>query len=230
MKKIAILLLLLSITSPTWAAVEARVCLSDGVTPLELADPCIPNVYRDIMVGTKLTMIVSSNVAEDGYGGVLVLKEAEMADRGLLYGRPPINEYGNYLGSCLPDAGKQPEVYDAYGYPPGFETYVGVDPNAGDWFIFDYNALDIGDCEIELRDFYAVPELVQTLSLNHVRTRDFDGNTCVDFADFALLASYWLETDCGSIDNCEGTDLDTDGDVDFYDFTLFCEFWLEKTE
>lgn len=234
MKKITILLLLLFITSPTWAAITARVCLSDGVTPLELADPCVPFVYRDVMVGTKLTVLISSDVAEEWYGGSLVLEEAEMADRGLLYGRPPIDEFENYLGSCLPDAGEWTSaVYeDDFTYPgPGFDMYGGLDPNAGDWFILDYNALDVGDCEIELYDdFDPYAVWILTLSLNHVRTRDFDGNTQVDFADFALLASYWLETDCGSIDDCQGTDLEPDGDVDFDDLMLFCDFWLEKTE
>jgi hypothetical protein len=232
MKKITILLLFFCMTSPAWGEVSAKVYLSDGVTPLELADPCVPFVYRDIMVGTKLTVIVSSNVAEYWYGGALVLKEAEMANRGLLYGRAPINEYGNYLGSCLPDAGEDAAVYDTYVYPgPGFEIYGGTNPNAGDWFIFDYNALDVGGCKIELHDFDAEPELIQTLSLNHVRTRDFNNDTKVDFSDFAILASYWKTTGCnGSNGWCEGADLDTDGNVDSNDLMLFCEYWLGKTE
>jgi hypothetical protein len=230
MKTIAILLLLLSMTSPTWGAVSAKACLSDGVTPLELADPCIPNVYRDVMVGTKLTVIVSSNVAEEWYGGSLVVKDAEMANRGLLYGRD-FDGYG-YPGSCLPGAGEDAAVLDTYMYPgPGFEIYGGTNPNASDWFIFDYNALDVGDCKIELYDgFNEEAELIQTLSLNHVLTRDFDGNTRVDFADFAVLALYWQKDNCGSLDDCEGADLDTDGNIDSEDLMLFCEYWLEKTK
>jgi hypothetical protein len=225
MKKITILLLFFCMTSPAWGAVSTRVCLSDGNTPLELADPCIPFVYRDVMVGTKLTIIVDSNVAEYWYGGFLIVEKAEMANIGRLYGRD-YDGYG-YPGSCLA------AVWDTYVYPgPGFEIYGGFGPNAGDWFIFDYNAIDIGDCNIAFYDFdVSETEPVHTLTLHHVRTRDFDGNTQVDFADFAVLAFYWQATDCNEPGGwCEGADLDIDGNVDFDDLMLFCEYWLEKTE
>jgi len=230
MKKITILLLFFCMTSPAWGAVSTRVCLSDGNTPLELADPCIPFVYRDVMVGTRLTIIVVSNVAEYWYGGVLIIEEANMANIGRLYGR----DYDGYEypGSCLPAAGVDAAIWDTYIYPgPGFELYGGDDPNVGDWFIFDYNAIDIGDCNIAFYDFdVSETEPVHTLTLHHVRTRDFDGNTQVDFADFAVLAFYWQATDCNNPGWCQGTDLDIDGNVDFDDLMLFCEYWLEKTE
>lgn len=231
MKKMTILLLLLSVTSQTMGAVSARVCLHDGITPLELADPCIPDVYRDVMVGTKLTVLVSANVAEEWYnGGALIIEEENMANVGNLYGRPPIDEFGNYIGSCLPDAGEYPAVYDSYP-GPGFDIYAGFEPNAGDWFILDYNALDLGDCNVAFYNFDVNDTApIQTLVLHHVPTRDFDGNTKVDFADFAILASYWLEDNCRILDNCEGADLDNDGNIDLDDLMKFCEFWLAKTE
>ncbi|MBN1392776.1 MAG: hypothetical protein JW947_08250 [Sedimentisphaerales bacterium] len=235
MKKMIILFLLLSVTSGTLGAVSARVCLSDGITPLELADPCIPNEYRDIMVGTKLTVLVSSDVAEYWYAGDLVVAEAEMANIGLLYGRDC--EFGECPGSCLPDAGEDAAVWDTYMFPgPGFEFYGGFEPNVGDWFIFDYNALEVGDCNVLFYEYQEiegepVPVLLSTMTFHHTRTRDFNGDTKVDFADFAILASYWQEDNCGSLNNCEGADLDNnDGDVDLGDLMEFCKFWLEKTE
>jgi len=235
MKKITILLLFLSTTSPMMGAVFTKVCLRDGtpIEPIEVNPPVIK--YPDIMVGTKLTVIIASDVNEYWYGGALVLEEAEMANRGLLYGRGPINEYGNYLGSCLPYAGEDAAVYDTYVYPgPGFDIYGGSDPCVGDWFVIDYNALDIGDCNASFYYYDEIsgePFLINTLVFNHVYTRDFNNDTKVNFRDFAILASYWKTTGCnGSNGWCEGADLDTDGNVDSNDLMLFCEYWLGKTE
>jgi hypothetical protein len=224
MKKITILLLFFCTTSPTWGEVSTRVCLSDGNTPLELADPCIPFVYRDVMVGTRLTIIVDSNVAEYWYGGALVTEETD-----ILYGRGC--DGLECSGSCLPAAGEFASAvrieYPGY----GFEFYGGEEPNVGDWFIFDYNAKDIGNCNVAFYDYdVSVTEPVYILTFNHVRTRDFNNDTKVDFRDFAVLASYWQVTACNDPGWCQGTDLDIDGDVDSNDLMLFVEYWLEKTE
>jgi hypothetical protein len=221
MKKITILLLFFSMTSPTWGAVSTRVCLSDGNTPLELADPCIPFVYRNIMVGTRLTIIVDSNVAEYWYAGALVTEETD-----ILYGRGCDGS-----GSCLPAAGDFAYVVEIE-YPGyGVEFYGGEEPNVGDWFIFDYNAKSIGNCDVAFYDYdISETEPVYTLTFNHVRTRDFNNDTKVDFSDFAVLASYWQVNDCNNPGWCQGTDLDIDEDVDFDDLMLFVEYWLERTK
>jgi hypothetical protein len=99
----------------------------------------------------------------------------------------------------------------------GFEFYGGEEPNVGDWFIFDYNAKDIGNCNVAFYDYdVSVTEPVY-LTFNHVRTRDFNSDTKVDFRDFSVFASYWQVTDCN-------------GDVDSNDLMLFVEYWLERTE
>ncbi len=56
---------------------------------------------------------------------------------------------------------------------------------------------------------------------------DCDGNCCVDFFDFALLADYWQEFDCG---NCGGVDLNDDNDVDFNDLKIIVDNWLEQVK
>jgi len=71
---------------------------------------------------------------------------------------------------------------------------------------------------------------VYDLVFSHVRTRDFNNDAKVDFDDFAVLASYWQDTDCNDPNWCEGTDLDTDGNVDCNDLTLFVDYWLKRTE
>jgi hypothetical protein len=229
MKKITILLLFFSMTSPTLGAVSTKVCLSDGNTLLEMADPCIPFVYRDVMVGTRLTIIVDSNVAEYWYGGALGVEEEDMLNHGCLYGRG--YDGFEYPISCLPDAGENAAVWSTVSYGYGFELYGGDEPNAGDWFILDYNALNIGDCNIAFYDFNVnETEPVHTLIFHHVRTRDFNSDTKVDFTDFAVLALYWQELTCGDANDCEGTDLDVDGNVDLDDLMLFVDYWLERTE
>jgi len=200
--------------------VSTRVCRADGNTPLE---------YIDIMVGTKLKIIVSSDLAEEWYAGVLVIEEEYMQNRGVLYGRG--FDGNQYAGSCLPDAGLFAAVFPAVLRGQGFELVGGEEPNAGDWFIFDYNAIDIGDCNVAFYDYeISETEPVDVLSFHHVRTRDFDNNTKVDFADFAILALYWQETGCNAPNWCEGTDLDTNGSVDFNDLMLFSDYWLETTQ
>ena len=69
-----------------------------------------------------------------------------------------------------------------------------------------------------------------SLEFSHVRTRDFNQDTKVDFTDLALLSLHWLQTGCTDPDRCTGTDLNTDGIVDYDDLMLFADFWLERTQ
>jgi hypothetical protein len=49
----------------------------------------------------------------------------------------------------------------------------------------------------------------------------------VNFADYSFFAERWLNTDCASKDNCDGTDFDFSGTVDIADLKIFCNYWLE---
>jgi GH35 family endo-1,4-beta-xylanase len=55
---------------------------------------------------------------------------------------------------------------------------------------------------------------------------DLNGDCRVNFADFTILADYWLHTDCAVYDNCMGSDSEPDGDVDLTDLSDFCSMWL----
>jgi hypothetical protein len=48
----------------------------------------------------------------------------------------------------------------------------------------------------------------------------------VDFADFSFFAERWLDTNCASNNDCDGTDLDLSGTVDLYDLDAFVQNWL----
>ena len=232
MKKLTILALFLGMTSMAMGEVSTRVCLADSNTPLELADPNIPFIYRDIMVGTKLTIIVDSNIAEDWSGGLFIAGTDR--DYAVLSGRDYNDITLDWEGSRFDAAGERAHIYDCQDVArSGFDLYGRRNTAAGDWFIIDYTATNVAFCKVGFYD-YGRPDgmdfPVYDLVFSHVRTRDFNNNAEVDFADFAVLASHWQETGCSNPNWCEGTDLDADGNVDCNDLTLFIDYWLERTE
>jgi len=48
----------------------------------------------------------------------------------------------------------------------------------------------------------------------------------VNGLDFAYFASWWMEADCDSKDDCGGADLDFSGVVDRGDLKILCDWWL----
>ena len=61
MKKLLVLALVAALTPVAAAKVWVTVYQHDGKTPLAAVDADHPNVYRDIMVGTRLTLVISSD-------------------------------------------------------------------------------------------------------------------------------------------------------------------------
>ena len=222
MKMVISLVLFFSLISVTLGKVSTRVCLADGNTPLE---------YQEVMVGTKLTIIVDSNAAEYWDGDLALM--GEDVNRAVLSARGP-EMFGDWSGSHLETAGFSAAVYDWVNLEiQGFDLYTDfLGGEVGDWFIIGYTATAIGDCNVAFFDGidYAPPyEPTYYIEFTHVRTRDFDGSTGVDFGDFAMLGSYWHQS-CTDPNWCEGTDLDLSGIVDINDLMLFTDYWLEKTE
>ena len=232
-----VLVLTLGVAPMGIGNVSTTVFLSDGNTPLALVDPNIPHVYQDIMVGTKLIIVVSSDTNEywgNGLddGGSLAIKE-QYWPYGVLSARGPQIGEDDWSGSHLPAAGDQAVVYDLEeDNIDGFDLYTGsINIEAGNWFIIDYNAIGIGDCNVGFYDHrISWDEPVYYLCFSHVRTRDFNNDAIVNFADFAIFASHWLATNCTAPNWCDGTDLDINGRVDINDLRLFCQYWLERTK
>jgi len=57
---------------------------------------------------------------------------------------------------------------------------------------------------------------------------DIDSDGAVNFTDFAILASHWLNNGCGEMDSwCDGADVDSSSMVDFEDLLIMTEHWLE---
>ncbi len=218
---------MLAVTPALCAQVSTRVCLADGSTLLELADPCIPFVYRPVMVGTHLTIIISSD--SDGYwGGGETSIWDENRDYGILSGVTQLPAAGEmaFFWHFEESEEVDGQFHDANGFRfSGDEAAV-----AGDWFVIDYIATDVGFSSVVFYDWdvdFFNP--LYQMSFTHVRTRDFNDDGIVNFADFAVLGSNWRRTDCVEPENCSGADLDADGFVDVTDLKLFAEYWLGKT-
>jgi YD repeat-containing protein len=50
----------------------------------------------------------------------------------------------------------------------------------------------------------------------------------VDFKDFAIIASRWLDADCLSPGWCEGADIDWSSTVDIEDLAILAQQWLQS--
>jgi len=219
------------------AKVWTSVYCCDETIPLAAVDPNRPGVYRDIMVGTPLVIVISSDTG--GYSvGLLSLswddaQYAKLSGRGHTIVPGVFRPY--YTDSCLAAAGEGATAQDCtdprgVGLEFDTSTYAPVAP--GDWFIFDYRAERVGSCDVELYDLFANSDVpIETLSFTHVPSRDFNGDTIVNFEDFALLARRWrsvVDPDPNSADT--RFDVNTDSRVDTADLALFSEYWLERTD
>lgn len=233
---------LLASAVPAGVSVDAYE--ADEKTPLRLADPNIPGVYRDIMVGTRLALLITSDTAGIWDGQLWMSPEEAIV--GTLSGRGynPKGPLRNHQGSCLKAAGRNPLVSISAGQNGVSVNLLSAwDAQAGEWFVLDYKARAVGKCSVGLYEFHAAGnpnpyvedapsftlELTDLLTFNHVPTRDFDGSKVVDFADFALLAA---EIDRIGADPNESHpfDLNADQRIDLLDVAAFCEFWLERTD
>lgn len=229
------------LTSAATAEVSVNVYLYDGETPLAPADPNLPNVCRDVMAGTKLVVILSSDTAIKFWNGGLLVPREEWA-YGTLSGRGYNEKWISYDGSCLPAAGTRPFAQYRYRQTTiGFDLNTDRDVVAGDWFVFDYLAVQTGPCTLGLYD-YSITNTgpIAVTVINHVPTRDFNGDALVNWQDFALLAAQWqalpaidpntLAQAATDPNTVAVVDLNGDARLDTLDVALFCDYWLERTD
>jgi hypothetical protein len=213
----------------------------DGVTPLPAVDPNFPTIYSDIMVGTRLILVVRSDapgLSPDRllWSGRLLISQDERP-RGTLSGRGYSGTWRSYEGSCLPAGGFPPFATAKYresDTDAGFNLGVSFTSVAGDWFVFDYRAEQAGSCHVVLYENDPVVGATvptQVLSFAHVPSRDFNGDTVVDSRDFSLLAAHWGSTARPDPnDPAAAFDLDGDGTVALGDIASFSEYWLQRTD
>ena len=118
----------------------------------------------------------------------------------------------------------------------GFDlfTFYPVDSNSdnnstvpGEWFIIDYEADEVGICNIGFYDYsVSWSDAIYFLSFSHSPTRDLSSDEKVDFTDFAIFALQWDVSECDEPSWCDGADLNRDGIVDYDDLALFIDYWL----
>ena len=227
MEKLLALILALAIVPIATAQVTLEVCEADGETPFDCNE--------EIMTGTKLTLIVSSD-SNSYWSGGLFIKGQDRA-YGTLAGRDLDPNTRDYTGSHYEDAGDFAKVTawkDSAIWGFDLYTFYPVDGNSednstvpGDCFIIDYKAEEVGDCNVGFYDYdISWDDPNYFISFFHVPTRDLNSDEKVDFGDFAIFASQWSTIDCNDPNWCSGADLDFDGFVDYNDLRLFVRYWL----
>jgi hypothetical protein len=231
MRKLVVLAIIAALVPAAGAKVWTTVYRCDGVTPLLAVDPNQPTTYGDIMVGTRLVIVVSSDQGEYWWGSLQLSREE--AQYAKLSGRGYVKTPRNYKDSCLPSAGENAFAtpfndFAAVGFSLTTSPSLLVLP--GDWFVIDYYSEQVGTCHVGLHSLSLTLDVpIETLSFTHVPSRDFNGDTVVNFKDLALLASHWnCQADPNSPD--AAFDLNADGRIDLADLALLSEYWLERTD
>jgi hypothetical protein len=225
-----ILSIIATITGYAYGNVSTNVYISDSNIPLGVADINTPLVYKDIMVGTKLAIVIDSNAAELWSGGLYLM--GGYRDFGILTGRDFNNITLDWQGSRFEAAGSEARVfpYDD-DLLSGFDFYGDIYATAGLWYVIDYTALKEGSCSVGFYDYnidWFTP--VYNLMFNQVPTRDFNSDYIVNFQDFAVFAAKWQVTDSDETGGFSKVDLNKDSRIDVNDLTLFTDFWLERTQ
>lgn len=49
----------------------------------------------------------------------------------------------------------------------------------------------------------------------------------VNFVDYSFFVGRWLDTNCATNNDCDGTDFDSSETVDMEDLKVFCDYWLQ---
>lgn len=221
-----ILLIVIVFASSVCGQTDVYVYEADEVTPFE---------YQDIMVGTKLTLIVNSD-SNDYWRGGLFIRDDNRA-----FGNLSARDYDantrDYTGSHFEQAGHFAKVtgwqdssiwgFDMCTFYPVCGDFNDVDTRPGDWFIIDYEAKEAGICNVGFYDYsISWNEPIYDLTFTQVKNRDFNDDGKVDFQDYVILTSNWDRVDCDDPNWCDGTDLNQDGNVNYIDLAGFINFWL----
>ncbi len=84
------------------------------------------------------------------------------------------------------------------------------------------------DANWDFNDVWAICEGTNYPKLKwQISAADFRCPDGVNFFDYSFFAERWLDTNCATNNDCDGTDFDTSGTVDIDDMKVFCDYWME---
>ncbi|MHC4741572.1 MAG: hypothetical protein ACYS8Z_06665 [Planctomycetota bacterium] len=69
-------------------------------------------------------------------------------------------------------------------------------------------------------------EYYEDTETSRLFTVDFDVNGDVNLADYAILAAFWMNQNCGDFNWCNAADLNRSGSVDYRDWAELANYWL----
>lgn len=236
------------LASSVLAGVSAHVYQANEITPLIWSDPNVPDIFQDIMVGTRLTIFIGSDTVIPYWSGGLSVSWEDW-NKGVFSGRGYDDDNKSYDGSILPAAGDYAFISDHQSKAGRYLDSIVTHGTIGEWAVLDYRAEAVGTCHVGLYSYGTnedrphdlngdFAELwppsetfwIQGLTFNHVLSRDYNDNHVVDFTDFALFAGQWQGTAMVDPNATSSPDLNADGATDIADLTLFCDYWLERTD
>lgn len=219
MRNLAFCTVFLGIIALSSAKVTLEIYESDGVTLFD---------NRKITVGTELKLIVSSDSNDLWSGGVFL--DGESRELGSLFGSGYDPNTRDWTDCHLSDSGSEPYVYAwEDSLIQGFDLFTSPEDDAapGDWFVIDYVALEPGEPNVGFYEHsVSWNEPNEFVFLRQVPPADFNTDGVVNFLDYSLLASCWLEEDCTNPNGCQKADIDTNGVVDANDLFIFADNWL----
>lgn len=217
MKRAVIITILCTVSVSATARIILDVFESDGKTPYD---------DRNIRVGTQLKLIVASD-ANDLWSGGLFLSESNRSFAQLSSsGKDPNSR--DYSDGHLLEAGSSALVTRwEDSLIEGFDLFSGTDCVPGNWFQIEYTAIAPGDPNVGLYEYQVSwDDPNDFVTFHQVPRADFNADGLVNFPDYSLLASCWLQNDCNDPNGCKKVDLNSDGVVDMNDLMLFSDDWL----
>lgn len=220
MKKVMVWMVLMGIISGVMAKTTLEVYDADDLTLFD---------GRNIMVGTELKLIVTSDANDFWSGGLFI--NGNNRDLAVLSGSGNSPNSRDYSVSHLKDAGSEALVTRwEDSVIEGFDLFSDSNCVPGDWFEIDYTALAPGDLNVGFYEYsVSWDDPNEFFTIHQVPTADFNTDGIVNFLDYSLLASCWEEDDCTDPNGCQKADIDTDGTVDVNDLLLFTDYWLWGT-
>jgi hypothetical protein len=195
--------------------------------------------YQLMHEGGQIVVYVLSQQQTNSYAkaGVMIRESLDADSKNALAAVSP--EYGIVFQYRPETGGPSFEVPLPILYVPCWlklvrcgDTFIGyVSEDAVDWTLIDSATVSMAedvyvglavtsnsDGDLSLATF-------NQLEFNDILPADIDKDDEVNFEDFALFASEWLNTNCCQTDHCSGADLDMNGSVGFEDLEVFTQEW-----